>query len=1172
MLNIISGGAGCGKTYEMMNRIEVAVKAGKNVLVIIPEQFSFEFDRALYERIGMKLFNRVEVLPFSKIAKEIFIEHGGLKGKYADDTVRNITMFRALKSLTKRDGFNFYNRQAKSNRFIESSLEVVKELTMSGITVEQITNCAHNLDNDIWHKISDIALIYSEYTKQLADSGYKDGASDVSEAAKRAQLHDYFNGKTVFIDYFKSFTADEYAMLDAIISQSESTTICLCTGDEKARDFSVFETVNKTRNRLIRIAQEHNVDISSIKLDETKRFSNNELAFMSNNILRNIRSKYDGECNAVKVYRSADCYGEGDFVCSEIRRLVAEEGYRYRDIAVLARQKESYSSAMESAFERYDVPFYTDENHNAAHKALFIFIKMALQLAANPNATGEEWLRYIKTGMLGINDNAIEAIESYCYKWNVDGKMWSESFDTKETGKTEETEEISYTEKYRKRITEPIFKLRERCADAEGKEICAAIFDFMNEVKVNLVLGNRYKDCNTEDAAVLASIREIKQLWEQLCTLLETMGRVLSDEKIELKDFAELFANAVSKLKISAPPQTLDCVQFMAAHTARLAEPKVIFILGANEGIFPFAAKSSGLLNDRDRYILEENGVELSGSMKDKLSEERFVAYSVLSGASDKVYVSYASSDVSGKTLYPSLIIGQLCEMFGKEIASDFESRGMLSFCTTANAAYYQYVQNYKRNDADSASLRKALTDIHEYKSRIEYLQSVEKAAAHSLTNETGKKLFGTTVSLSASRFEDYRKCPFMYFCQKGLSLYPPEKIEFNRPSKGTVIHYCLSEFMKAHKSEFEKLNNKTTDSTAANNAASDSANSDNTAANSTSSGNEPFDRTTINTEMKKYLKEYYESDNIGGDYGKSERYKAAYFGLADTLTDIIVRLVDEFKQSMFVPSDFEYKIGTKEGEKKYEITVENDIKIQFEGSVDRIDVFKDKDTGKTYVRVIDYKSGTKEFDFNDLLYGINMQMLLYLFAIIDDTSEGKYNGAIPAGVLYMPAKDAYGDLGRNGNADDESSRKKVYNSVYKMSGTVLCETCSKDDLVVKAMENDCNGDYIPIKFKKEKVKKTDKKDKGAKSETYIFDPKATPITSDELDKLKNYSRTLLQETVKAMTDGKIEAEPLQTGTSILCSYCNYKSICGNYPPVSPRVYSDDTEKKINGIMGRGGK
>ena len=153
MLNIIAGGAGCGKTYEMMSRIEESVKADKEVLVIIPEQFSFEFDRALYERIGMSLFNRVEVLPFTRAAKEIFIRCGGLKGRYADDTVKNIIMFRTLKALSEREGLCFYNKQAKSPRFVESGLEIVRELILSGVTPEQLTDCANGLDENVRNKV-----------------------------------------------------------------------------------------------------------------------------------------------------------------------------------------------------------------------------------------------------------------------------------------------------------------------------------------------------------------------------------------------------------------------------------------------------------------------------------------------------------------------------------------------------------------------------------------------------------------------------------------------------------------------------------------------------------------------------------------------------------------------------------------------------------------------------------------------------------------------------------------------------------------------------------------------------------------------------------------------------------------------------------------------------------
>ncbi len=1113
MLNLILGGAGSGKTCEMMNRIEAAVKADKDVLVIIPDQFSFEFDRALYDRLGMVLFNRVNVLSFARTAKDIFIKYGGLRGRYADDTVKNITMFRALSNLTERDGLCYYNRQAKSPLFVDSGLDIVKELTLSGVSAEQLADCIDTLDEGMRDKVSDIALIYSEYESLLAAGGYKDGECDVSEAAKRAAENNYFAGKTVFVDAFKSFTADEQRFLEAVISQSESVTVCLATAEPDNSGYSVFDSVNKTLRKLTRAAAECGVKTERILLDSPKRFRNEELAFLSNNILRYTRGKFEGECGNIKVYRSADCYGEGDFVCSEIRRLVMEEGCNYKDIAVLARKKDSYSSVMESSFERYDIPFYTDENYTANHKSLFIFAITALRLASNKKAAAEDWLRYMKTGMAGLSYDEIAAAESYCYKWSVEGKMWEEPFifDDAEIG----------AEAVRQRVTAPIFRLRDACADADGSEICRAVLTLFDDVGLEETLCGIYDNCTVTDVAALSAVREIRQLWELLCGLLETMNKVLRDTKVSLADFAELFANAVGKLKLSSPPQTLDSVQFMSAHTARLAEPKVIFVLGANEGIFPFASKPSGLFSDRDRLALESVGIQLSGGVRDKLAEERFVAYSVLSGASEKLYVSYPMSDVAGNPLYPSQIVSQITEMFGEETEENFEKRGLISFCTTADSAYYQYVQNYKRGDTESASIYAALDSIPEYSERLKYLKSVEFSAAHSLLPETGKKLFGSRIYMSASRFEDYRKCPFMYFCKKGLSVFPPDRIEFDNRSKGNAIHYCLCEFLKENcRNDFVVMT-----------------------------------RNEISERVKKHLDEYYRSDAVGGDYGKSRRYMRAFERLSETLTDILERLSDEFRQSRFEPKEFEYTLKRSSGdEKAFELKLPDGTTVCFEGSVDRIDLFTQD--GEQYIRVVDYKSGTKDFDLAELIYGLNMQMLLYLFALTDSGHKGKYADAEPSGVLYMPAKDIASALERN---DGEEAADKAINSTFKMKGLVL-----DNDLVIGAMERNIGGVYVPVK---ELANHKSVTTSDGTVVTVKYDRYSKLIRMDELENLRRYSYKLMKKTAESLVGGRIEALPLINGESSPCGYCSYKSVCGNYPPAVSRQFSQNAGEDIRSIM-----
>lgn len=1100
MLYLILGGAGCGKSYEMTNRIEAALKDGKDVLVIIPDQFSAEFDRSLYERLGMKLFNRVNILSFSRTAKDIFIKHGGLKGRYADDVVKNVMMFRTMTELSEREGLCFYDRQAKSPAFIDSGLDIVKELTVSGISPEQLTECAERLDESVRDKAADIAIIYSEYCRMLEKNGYKDNEGDISEAACRAARHGYFSGKTVFIDAFKSFTADELAMLDAMIADGESVTVCLTTADRETKKYSVFDTVNRTVQRLKTSAAKYGKKINTVMLDTPYRFKNPELAFFSENILRHVRGRYGGECGAIKIYRSDDGYGEGDFVCSEISRLVREEGYKYGDIAVLARQKEQYSSVMESCFERYGIPFYTDESYTAAHKSLFIFVKTAIAIAADENASTEDWLRYMKTGMLGLTEEEISAVEDCCYKWNIDGKMWSEPF---MQGAEFDAERV------RERISGPIFKMRRSCANANGRQICEALLTLFEDTGIYGNIKNMYENPRTEDAAALAALREIKQLWELLCGLLETFAKVLADTPVSLESFGNMFSAAVRRLKLSSPPQTLDCVRFMAAHTARLSDTKAVFVIGANEGIFPYAAKQEGLLSDRDRLALENAGISLSGSAGDKLSEERFVAYSALSAASERLYITYALTDVSGKTLYPSMIIGQTADMFGGDILYDFEKRGLLSFCTTPGAAYYQYVRNYRRGDEASASLYKALSGIPEYRRRLDYLESIENTAvysAHRISPAAGKRLFGDSVSLSASRFEDYRKCPFMYYCKKGLGLYPPRKVDMDRPSRGTAIHYCLCEFLKEYGKE--KLT--------------------------------AMERKEIKSAVKKYLDEYYQSDAVGGDYGKTRRFKAAFNRLSDTLTDIMERLRDEFSQNEFVPAGFEYTLRHFDGdEKPLKLVTDSGITVYFDGTVDRIDVYE-KD-GVKYIRVVDYKSGNKEFKFTDLLYGINMQMLLYLFALTDTSHGGKFSGEIPAGALYMPSRDIAPKLDRN----DEDADKAV-TGTYKMSGAVLDNAD-----VIEAMEKECGGKFIPVKQKADG--------------SYTKESKL--VTAAEFDNLRKFSYSLLAETAESLINGKVEASPLAEGKSLPCEYCDYSAVCGNYPPENPRSYAENSAELIKGIM-----
>lgn len=280
--------------------------------------------------------------------------------------------------------------------------------------------------------------------------------------------------------------------------------------------------------------------------------------------------------------------------------------------------------------------------------------------------------------------------------------------------------------------------------------------------------------------------------------ILESIYSAFENVNMTLSEFKDLFSAMVLQASFSTPPQTLDCVTASNAERVRLSSPKAVFVIGANEGIFPFAPKSSGILSEREKAAFKEIGLEISIDAEQMTNAERLVVYSALSSPSKKLYISYPLSDFGGKSIFPSHITGQILKMFSCDITIKTSQLGISYFCASPKSAYYTYVQNFKKNDEESESLKAFLEEIPEYSSKISMLQNINESAGFKINNkEIAKKLWGKKIMVSASRFEDFQKCPFMYFCKKGLGLYPIQKVQINEMEQGNAIHQCIAEIFK---------------------------------------------------------------------------------------------------------------------------------------------------------------------------------------------------------------------------------------------------------------------------------------------------------------------------------------------------------------------------------------
>ncbi len=1094
MVEFLLGGSGTGKSAELISRIKETSEKGRKCIVIIPDQFSFEYDKKLYNALGAKAYNNLTVLSFGRLSSDIFMRFGGRKGSYASECVKLALTYIAVNNTRENKGFEYFGKQSRSGSFAKAVMNEIKELCYAGITADELISASSLCKGREKAKATDIANIFCEYERLLSERNLKDNISDVEYASLISETKGYFKDTDVFIDEFQTFPVDQIKMIEVIVKTADNLTVCLAT-DNPASRLPLFSAVNRSYARIHGIAKDYGTEIKTTVMKEPRRFVSEDIALVSQNIFRNRRGEKFSSEN-IKLVSAGDIYKECEYVSAEIKNLVSK-GMRYSDIAVLTRNTDSYCSIIESTFERYDIPVFMDIKKPLMHKSVMLMIVSALEYASSKKISTETILKYIKTGLSGVDAEEAGILDNFVYRFGIDGDLWTEEFIK------EKTEEREVSERIRAKVVPLLEKFKGELKNATGREICKAVFSLMTESGAYDYLSSE-RSLDTESLEI---IREQKQVWNMVCDILDELCVILNDEKIPAKEFKELFLCIVSAEQIANPPQTLDAVVFSGTERARLSSHKAVFVIGASDGNFPADVSEGGLFGKRDIKALSEAGVELDINSKYRVSEEIFFAYKALTSPSEKLYITHSYLDASGTSLYPSNVIKNIADMVDNDITIIADNLGAIFFSRTKKSAYYNFVCEFDKNNTDFATLRKYLKADDEYSDRVDFLEKTVFDKKETLSREVAEKLFGKKLYISPSRFEDYQNCPFIYFCKKGLSIYPLQKIEFNPMSIGNTVHHCLCRILET--TDREGFLSMTEDE--------------------------------LNAKTDVFFKEYLDKDMVG-DYGKDASFMLSADDIKRTICEILNHLKEEFSQSLFYPFAYEASISAGgEGFSPRVITSQNGVDVCFIGNVDRADVFNNG--GDKFIRVVDYKTGDKAFSLKDVYYGKNMQMLIYLYSIAESVDK-----SVPAGVLYMPSHTAKSELDRNATTEQT---KSLLEKNYKMRGVVL-----DDENVVKAMEEDVAGKYIPVNVNKD----------GSYSKSSKL------MTADEFFAMKKYIDRIVGEMADNLTSGKIEASPLCDGNSSPCNFCDYYSVCLKSMKAPERVCEKGADEKMREILSKGGK
>lgn len=1097
MLHFVLGRSGYGKTEYCFNQIESLVKnGGDGILLITPEQYNFTAEKRLLLSLKESGINKIENSSFSRLNNEVSRLYGGERLPVISKGSKAVFMKRAVDLV--KDSLDLFHKKLNSSSFVTSMVKIYDEMKSCDISAEELLLASERIDREVLaHKLSDMSKIMNAY-EQLLDGAYYDSADELSRLYEKLLNIEYFKGRSVFIDGFNGFVANEYKILELIIKEAKDVTVTLAADSfENSNEFSLFSYVNKNVQMLRRLAERNGILSDAVYLEKNYRTEDKSLLFCEKNIFSNLNEQYNENQQSVHIYSAKSVSDECAYIAMQIKKEL-RNGRKAADIAVVCRDADAYRNEMVYAFRKYGVPYYDDERQPINTQPLMVFVQYLLRTVVY-SFRSEDILSLAKTGLTDMSSESISSLENYIYLWSISGvKKWSSSFEASPKDFAAEITEsdrkkLNELNKSREYLFSRINRFKNSVKSKNAGEIGAAIYNLLISFNVNRHLKEIAEKLSAYGKSILAE--EQGRVWDILMNILNQLAVILGDEEISVKDYLSLFNIMTASEDMGVLPQGLDNVQFGQADRMRADNPESVYILGANEGEFPQAVTSGGLLSESDRIVLSKNNLELYSFGETLNLQERYFAYMAVSMPSKKLCITYLGN---GKSPAPSVIITSVKKIFPNIKEIKYSDIPDIELVESSESAFELMAQRFNDNTEFSESLKAYFKDDD----RFESVKLLSENDDITIKNEkTAQSLFGSDMYLSASRLEDFFNCRFRYFCKFGLMAKPRKKAQMNAMTTGTVIHYVLEKLIsEVGSARLGQMSN-----------------------------------TEIKMIVDKYLRLYLK-EKMGASDEFTARFTYQFLRLSKMLYSVAGRLSAEFSQSRFEAKAFELNIDSDGEVKPKVISLENGGTVQIRGEVDRVDILEEN--GCRYIRVIDYKSGNKKFSLSDVLYGLNLQMFVYLFTLANDKNS-EYCG-IPAGVLYMHAARSVWGLDRN---TDVSAVLGEENREFRMKGLVLYD---EEHDILDSMEKDLKGNYIPVKYTK----------KNGISGCFA--------SLEELGTIGRNVEKLIADMGNMLLNGRIEQNPINgKNHDKTCEFCDYSSVCASRRSIENRETEELSDEEV---------
>jgi ATP-dependent helicase/nuclease subunit B len=1087
-----------GKTNAVKEKIGAYLslrEKGKSAIFLVPEQSNLQVERDITLTFGNQIGQVCEVLSFKRLCHRVFSQTGNLANLYIDKGAAKLIMGLAVKKVHSK--LKTFDRAAATLTFLDDLMEAVAEWKSCEITPNALAKTAEEEnDEGLKDKLSDLALLYSAY-EEILKEGYLDPRDDIDRMCDKLVESRFLEGKTVFVDGFWSFSPQELRAMGKMMEVAQDVYITLpLSQKDYSLQYGVFSGPKRTYDKICRIAHELGVPVTTTQLSKSHRFQSEELKALEERLFSYRPEVYEKKAEHITLCTCENVFSEVEYASSQIMRLVRERGYAFSDFTIIARDLNTYGDVLKAVFSRCRIPLFISQRKNIITKPILLLVLSALETVQN-RFGGDSLFRLMKTGMYTVTREEGDILENYAILWNIRGRAWEKDFGMHPDGfykvfDEKAKERLNTINLIRKKAVDPLIGLTEELKGKhDAKSMCTVLYRFLLDCQVTEKIKELTDRLSLEGQLDLCA--EYGQLWQVLMTALDQMAGILGSQKIELGEFCELLKLILSGYDIGIIPTSLDEVTVGSADQICPPQAKCVFLLGVNDGQFPKVEPRGGLLTEEERETLQKRGLSLSKTAQEKLFDEQFLMYSAVCAASQEVYFCCPRADMAGQGLEPSQIIWKLLGLFPHLNRTEETEITPLERIQSKEDAIHLAAQNYSMKNElvkEDGEYRALYRLLEEEESLKEW--SISLAKAHSRKNlpklsaRLQKRLEAQAKYQSPSQIERFYSCRFAYFMQYMLRAKPRVPIYVSGAEIGIFVHAVLEDF-------FERLKESKTDPV--------------------SLSKEERDRL-----IKDIVARNIEKIFIGIDIA-SARFRYLFYRIARLITTVIDNMIEELSGSDFKPVEFELDIGgSGEGIASYTITTQEGFRIRVGGKVDKIDGYE-KD-GRLFIRVVDYKTGNRVFDYTDVLNGLNLQMLIYLFAVCKNGDKRYQKEIKPAGVLYLHVHEPVVALDKT--ATEEQVEKEVQKAL-KMNGLIL-----NDTEIINAMEHDISKEakFIPVTLSKS------------------GEWGAYAISDKQFANLNSHIEKMIQKMGSQLYGGDIAINPYIRGGKTPCTYCDYKAAC----------------------------